>query len=364
MGLFPGSSKALFPARSAPPDLHPCPLCGGPAYATRTVNGTQMLHVGCAPCGLELKAAWYRDQDAPTKDIVSLWNTRAESAAPALPRSAPPALTTKDIADIVVAIARDSNLDDARDQELCRKVQLLAAALSAAEGARAQLVQDLRQETNQRAELEAVIAAVTAAVAGWAVSDFMESFGPVRSVLDLKASRDALTQQLTAARAAGDISAAGHSAFATEMDGVRRELARHLSPENQNVVNADAIGMARDLAQVKVTSMGNAIEAMRQLEVAEERLRETREPKEICICAAIITEDGRIFRGHRHNDALAVAGAIGLKQRSGHENQGFITSRNRYVDRKEGCQLQRAAGIDSVSDLPYLHDELYSEDLY
>lgn len=45
--------------------------------------------------------------------------------------------------------------------------------------------------------------------------------------------------------------------------------------------------------------------------------------------------------------------------------QGFITSENRFVDRKEGCKLQRAAGIKSVDkNHPYLHDELYSEDLY
>lgn len=54
-----------------------CPFCGGKAYATRAVNGTQMFYVGCAVCGVELKAAWYRDQDKPTKDLVALWNTRA-----------------------------------------------------------------------------------------------------------------------------------------------------------------------------------------------------------------------------------------------------------------------------------------------
>jgi hypothetical protein len=59
-----------------------CPLCGGEAYAYCTVNGTQMFKVGCAACGLELKAAWYRDQDKPTKDILTLWNTRADSGVP------------------------------------------------------------------------------------------------------------------------------------------------------------------------------------------------------------------------------------------------------------------------------------------
>src|SRR5262245_48123662 len=60
----------------------PCPLCGGQAYATHTVNGTQMFRVGCVSCGLELKAAWYRDSDRPTKDILALWNTRVEEPTP------------------------------------------------------------------------------------------------------------------------------------------------------------------------------------------------------------------------------------------------------------------------------------------
>lgn len=63
----------------------PCPLCGGKAYATRTVNGTQMFNVGCASCGLELKAAWYRGEDKPTKDILALWNTRAASSSSRTP---------------------------------------------------------------------------------------------------------------------------------------------------------------------------------------------------------------------------------------------------------------------------------------
>lgn len=58
----------------------PCPFCGGTPYVTRTVNGTQMFKVGCVSCGVELKTAWYRGEDQPTKDILTLWNTRA--AAP------------------------------------------------------------------------------------------------------------------------------------------------------------------------------------------------------------------------------------------------------------------------------------------
>lgn len=86
--------------------------------------------------------------------------------------------------------------------------------------------------------------------------------------------------------------------------------------------------------------------------------------KEIIICAAIKTSEGQIVRGHRHNHCFSVLHELGLS-RYGHE-QGFMTSTNRFVDRTEACNLQKAAGIASV--LPekdaYLHGELYSEDLY
>lgn len=70
-------SRAPASSGPRPQELLGCPFCGGKAYATRTVNGTQMFKVGCAECGIELKAAWYRDEDKPTKDLIGLWNTRA-----------------------------------------------------------------------------------------------------------------------------------------------------------------------------------------------------------------------------------------------------------------------------------------------
>ena len=41
-----------------------------------------------------------------------------------------------------------------------------------------------------------------------------------------------------------------------------------------------------------------------------------------------------------------------------------VTSRNRFVSRKEGRQLQDAAGIPSAAEGGYRGDSLYSEDLY
>jgi hypothetical protein len=66
-----------------------CPFCGGRAYATRTVNGTQMFKVGCASCGIEMKAAWYRDEPTPTKDILSLWNQRTPADAAGKAKACP-----------------------------------------------------------------------------------------------------------------------------------------------------------------------------------------------------------------------------------------------------------------------------------
>lgn len=89
---------------------------------------------------------------------------------------------------------------------------------------------------------------------------------------------------------------------------------------------------------------------------------------EIIICAAIRMPDGYIVRGHRHADAIRTASGIPRyhRERAWGPNQGFVTSRNRYVDRVEACQIQKAAGIKSVlaGAEGYLHGELYSEDLY
>lgn len=46
------------------------------------------------------------------------------------------------------------------------------------------------------------------------------------------------------------------------------------------------------------------------------------------------------------------------------EQQGFITSRNRYVLREEARSLQEAAGLPSVDPGGYRYNILFSEDLY
>lgn len=90
--------------------------------------------------------------------------------------------------------------------------------------------------------------------------------------------------------------------------------------------------------------------------------------KEIVICAAVIEEDGTIIRGHRHSDCFAAIqnrGKKAIKRDDGLTQQGFITSKNRFVDRKEALRLQVEAGILSVNPRgAYIGNELYSEDLY
>lgn len=88
------------------------------------------------------------------------------------------------------------------------------------------------------------------------------------------------------------------------------------------------------------------------------------ESKEICICVAIVTDDGQIIRGQRHHDCIRALADRSLKSTYKNEKQGFITSLNRYVTRKEGMDLQLAAGIKSADPGGYRGDELYSEDLY
>jgi hypothetical protein len=82
---------------------------------------------------------------------------------------------------------------------------------------------------------------------------------------------------------------------------------------------------------------------------------------EICICAAINVA-GRVIRGHRHCHCITTA--ISMYIPAVFMEQGFITSKNRFVGRKEAMQLQLAAGIDSVAVGGYRGDSLYSEDLY
>lgn len=89
-----------------------------------------------------------------------------------------------------------------------------------------------------------------------------------------------------------------------------------------------------------------------------------REIPEECVCAAIKLADGEILQGNRHFDCFGILVDRGfhLRERTG-EVQGFMTNKGRFVDRKEALQLQLSAGRASARG-EYVHNQLYSEDLY
>jgi len=86
--------------------------------------------------------------------------------------------------------------------------------------------------------------------------------------------------------------------------------------------------------------------------------------KEICICAAVKATNGTVVRGHRHGDCIKTIVSMGLKPSRSANSQGFVTSKNRYVNRAQGRKLQDAAGIPSSDPEGYRGKTLFSEDLY
>lgn len=83
---------------------------------------------------------------------------------------------------------------------------------------------------------------------------------------------------------------------------------------------------------------------------------------ETCICAAVQTLGGRVFRGHRHVHCFRAADDAGEDLKN--HIQGFITSQGRFVGREEGRALQEAIGWKSANPDGYRGDLLFSEDLY
>jgi len=73
---------------------------------------------------------------------------------------------------------------------------------------------------------------------------------------------------------------------------------------------------------------------------------------------------GIVFSGWRHFNCLYQMVAVtGLKQCDvGKEIQGFLTNKNRFVDRKEGMIIAKRES--QISDNTYSDTMLYSEDIY
>jgi hypothetical protein len=73
-------------------------------------------------------------------------------------------------------------------------------------------------------------------------------------------------------------------------------------------------------------------------------------------------DKGIVFCGHRHPHCMySMCSITGLRQsEAGHEVQGFLTSKNRFVDREEGARIH----VQNGGKLKYSTVQLYSEDLY
>ena len=75
-------------------------------------------------------------------------------------------------------------------------------------------------------------------------------------------------------------------------------------------------------------------------------------------------DKGIVFSGWRHHNCLYQMVAVTGKRQSeiGKEVQGFLTNKNRFVDRKEAAEIALKSG--QIKKLTYSSAELYSEDLY
>jgi hypothetical protein len=74
-------------------------------------------------------------------------------------------------------------------------------------------------------------------------------------------------------------------------------------------------------------------------------------------------DKGIVFSGWRHGNCIyqmvAITGLRSVPNESGPEVQGFLTNKNRFVDREEAAQIAFDAGQTET-----LLKRLFSEDLY
>jgi hypothetical protein len=78
----------------------------------------------------------------------------------------------------------------------------------------------------------------------------------------------------------------------------------------------------------------------------------------------INTPGGIVVCGFRHNHCIAVVAALTGKKlyEFGEHVQGFLTSRNRFLDRVEAGKLAILSG--QIEKLEYSETELFSEDIF
>ena len=88
-------------------------------------------------------------------------------------------------------------------------------------------------------------------------------------------------------------------------------------------------------------------------------------PQEVCLCAAVLLRDGRVIRGHRHDDCIHNVAKRPDADALEIDEQGFLTSHGRFVGREVGARLMREAGhVSADTGKPFTGTLLMSEDLY
>jgi len=80
----------------------------------------------------------------------------------------------------------------------------------------------------------------------------------------------------------------------------------------------------------------------------------------------INVDKGVVVCGHRHPHCIhtmySLTGKRSIEPEVGKYVQGFLTNKNRFVDRTEGAEI--ALEAMQIKELGYSSTQLYSEDLY
>ena len=207
------------------------------------------------------------------------------------------------------------------------------------------------------------------------MSDWLERLRYAGNQMDINPSEENLAelQRLLGIRLA-DVSDLGASAPAppqpNRLQRIRErvahftEMARaHL---NQRLAGEQVLEDAHEAFEELVHDVACDVPfVLERLAAAEARAAKAeRENREVCICAAVRLQDGRIIRGHRHDDCILTAIKLKVVDYVTQDSQGFVTSRNRFVGRAEGATLQNAAGLTSKHYDGPINSMLFSEDLY
>ncbi len=94
------------------------------------------------------------------------------------------------------------------------------------------------------------------------------------------------------------------------------------------------------------------------MEIFNQVLKQQREE---IICSAIKTSGNVVIRGHRHSDCIRTLEKMKNSDYKKIDMQGFITSKNRFVGRKEAMGIQIEAGKMPKDNRGI---DLFSEDVY